>query len=346
MALPVVTPEPLVVPASPMAMATPIPLPLAMTKPIAAHMAAQPIQPFKLSLSSPKVISYYDMQERLLDLGLFKYDKILSDDQERSVCIFAVDSKKYVMKLGNRADRDDTTKFHLLKKEAAIYKELQNFPEDSRFFPKLIRSGEIDAEFYYIIIEYVEGKTLYDYLNEKKPGFNDSKEVLTIMLNLTMALNALWSHGIVHGDLSVENVMIEPNLNVKLIDFEKSAKHSLLKLNTVGTSRLSVNSRENAGFGYFFLLRISLSVLKNRETHIPFLHAIKSVIEACNDCNDVYYNCARIIESELGKISGTKASANASGGAKAHRSKTRKACNTRSARKTSNAKKASKLNKN
>ena len=306
-------------------------------------MVTPVVAPFKLSLSSPKVISYYDMQEKLLDLGLFKYDKILSDDEDRSVCIFVLDGKKFVMKLGNRADRDDTTKFHLLKKEAAIYRELQNFPEDSMFFPGLIRSGEIDAEFYYIIIEYVEGKTLYTYLNEKKPDFNDSKEVLTILLNLTMALNALWSHGIIHGDLSVENVMIEPNLNVKLIDFEKSAKHSLLKLNTVGTSRLNVNSRENAGFGYFFLLRISLSVLKNREAHIPFLHAIKSVIEDCNDCNDVYYNCARIIESELSKMSGTNANYNASGGARAYRSKTRKACNTRSARK---AKKASKLNKN
>jgi len=319
---PVVTPAPFAVPAS---------------SPIA--MAAQPMQPFKLSLSSPKVISYYDMQEKLLDLGLFKYDKILSDDEDRSVCIFSLDGKKYVMKLGNRADRDDTTKFHLLKKEAAIYKELQNFPEDAKFFPALIRYGEIDAEFYYIIIEYIEGKTLYDYLNEKNLDFNNSKEVLTILLNLTMALNALWSHGIIHGDLSVENVMIEPNLNVKLIDFEKSAKHSLLKLNTVGTSRLNINSRENAGFGYFFLLRISLSILKDRESHIPLLHAIKSVIEICNDCNDVYYNCAQIIESELGKMSGTSATANASGGAQRAR-KTRKASNTRSARK------ASKGNKN
>ena len=308
-------------------------------------MVTPVVAPFKLSLSSPKVIPYYDMQEKLLDLGLFKYDKILSDDEDRSVCIFSLGGKKFVMKLGNRDDRDDTTKFHLLKKEAAIYKELQNFPEDSKFFPALIRSGEIDAEFYYIIIEYIEGKTLYNYLNEKSSDFNNSKEVLTILLNLTMALNALWSHGLVHGDLSVENVMIEPNLNVKLIDFEKSAKNSLLKLNTVGTSRLNINSRENAGFGYFFLLRISLSVLKNREAYIPFLHAIKSVIEACNDCNDVYYNCARIIESELDKMSGTSATANAGGGAQRPR-KTRKASNTRSARKASNAKKAKKANKN
>lgn len=267
--------------------------------------------PLKLNLSRPTIISYYDMQEKLIDLGIFNYDKIISDDEERSVCIFSFEGTKFVMKLGNRSDRDDTTKFNLLKKEVLIYNELQNFPEDAKYFPRIINSGQIDNNFYYIIMEYVEGKTLYDYLNEKYiiADFNNSKEILTILLNLTLALNTLWSHGIVHGDLSVENVMIEPDLNVKLIDFEKSTKNNPLKLNTIGTSRLNINSKSIAGFGYFFLLRISISVLKNKEAFIPLLHAIKSLIEQCDDCADIYYNCAELIRAEIKLSGGSKARA-------------------------------------
>jgi len=267
--------------------------------------------PLKISLSAPKFISYDEMQEELQNLDIFKYDKILLNDKERSVCIYSLDGVKYVMKLGNRSSRDDTNKFHLLKKEIEIYKEISNFPEDAIYFPKMIaagivNSGDIKNEFYYIIMEYIEGKTLYDYLNEKNniANFNNSSEILTILLNLTLALNALWSHGIVHGDLSVENVMIKSDLNVKLIDFEKSAKYIPLKLNTIGTSRLNVNSKDKEGYGYFFLVRISLSILKNRDNFIPFLHAIKTLIQPCDDCADIYYNCAELIKAELKKQAG------------------------------------------
>ena len=267
--------------------------------------------PLKISLAAPKFISYDDMQKELEDHDIFKYDKIISDDRERSVCIYLLDGIKYVMKLGNRSTRNNTNKFHLLKKEIGIYKEISNFPEDAIYFPKMIasgivNSGDIKNEFHYIIIEYIEGKTLYDYLNEKNSitDFNNSNEILTILLNLTMALNALWSHGIVHGDLSVENVMIKPDLNVKLIDFEKSAKYIPLKLNTIGTSKLNVNSKDKEGYGFFFLVRISLSVLKNRDAFIPFLRAIKTLIQPCDDCKDIYYKCAELINAEIIKKTG------------------------------------------
>lgn len=130
----------------------------------------------KISLAAPKFISYDEMQEELQNLDIFKYDTILLDDKERSVCIYSLDGVKYVMKLGNRSSRDDTNKFHLLKKEIKIYKEISNFPEDAIYFPKMIasgivNSGDIKNEFYYIIMEYIEGKTLYDYLNEKYNRF-------------------------------------------------------------------------------------------------------------------------------------------------------------------------------
>jgi len=272
---------------------------------------ANPPPPFKLNLSTPKFISYDDMQKTLENLNIFKYDKILSNDNERSVCIYSLNGAKYVMKLGNRSMRGNTDKFNLLKKEIDIYNEIGNFRENAIYFPKMIASGLIDSgdsknHFHYIIIEHIEGKTLLDYLNEKQKiaEFNNSKEILTILLNLTFALNALWSHGIVHGDLSVENVMITPELNVKLIDFEKSAKDISLTSNTIGTSRLNVNNKDTRGYGYFFLIRYLLSILKNRDTFIPFLNDIKTLIQSCDNCKDIYNKCAKYIRTEIEKQSG------------------------------------------
>ena len=69
-------------------------------------------------------------------------------------------------------------------------------------------------------MEYVEGVTMYTYLVDKKR--RRLVTVLNIILNLTLALQALYSLGLAHGDLSVENVMIGLDGTAKLIDFEKT----------------------------------------------------------------------------------------------------------------------------
>ena len=298
----------------------------------------------ELSIKKHSIIGYNEMIKILKDKGILQYDKIIQDpdyedeDEDeilkdpRDVFMFENDGKTYVMKLGNYARRDDTNKFNLLKNEAKIYNELNNFSETDKYFPKIINSGEIKEPgilFYYITIEYIKGKTLYEYLNEKSKiiNFNNSNEILTILLNLTNALNALWSHGIVHGDLSVENIIIEDDLNVKLIDFEKSSKSKHLQENTVSNSMLNETSKETTGTGYFYLVRISLSVLKNTELYLRLLNGIKSLIIECQYCTDIYYNCAELIKTELKLTGGSKTR------------KTRKAIRSKSKKATRNSKK-------
>jgi serine/threonine protein kinase len=250
------------------------------------------------------IIAYEKMKEMLIEDGLFDYDEILINDVARSVCIFKKEGIKFVMKLGNHEPRGDTTKFNLLKNEDKVYLHLYNKlgSEYQKYFPAIIDSGSSGEKFYYIIMEFIEGVTLYDYVIESynKNALRSKIEVYTILLNLTKALEAMYSTGIVHGDLSVENVMIEKDRSVKLIDFEKSSKDIKLAVNTVGSTRLNIN-RENAeGIGYFFLVLKLLSLIKPR--NLALIKGIKNIIDDCElsgKCANVYTECIALIRQFL-----------------------------------------------
>ncbi len=256
-------------------------------------------------------MSYYDMKQQMMNSGTLVFDKILADDEERSVCIYEYKGKKYVLKLGNHAERDDTTKFKLLQHEDKIYMKLQTLiPEKRKYFPNVYDAGSVDDTFYYIIMEYIEGETLYNYINSTyNKSYKPKNEVLTILLNLTKALNAMYSLGIIHGDLSVENVMIKPDLNVKLIDFEKSSSDIKLETNTHGTTGTNINSSVTEGVGYYFLLVKTLSIAVDGTKLYPLLEKIKTKINACNKyiCKNFYDDCEKII-GELLKMGGKRKS--------------------------------------
>jgi len=269
---------------------------------VSSHESEPSSGSMALSIRSPVVVSYEDMKETLKSYDIFDDDdEILNEDEERCVLIFKKDSVKYVLKMGNRKDKDDTTKFALLQKEDENYKELQllNKPQ---YFPKVYDSGNIDEEFYYILMEFVEGKTLYDYVDAalSSKTSNSDKEILTILLNLTEALNALWSGGIVHNDLSLENVMVEADLNVKLIDFEKSSKNIDIRFNTIGSIK--------QGIGYLYLITMTLKTVADPAKYTNLIEQITSEVNECKDpkCLTVYANCIEHIKSALLSVSGGK----------------------------------------
>lgn len=247
------------------------------------------------------IIAYGKMKEMLIDDGVFDYDEILTDDVARSVCIFKKMGIKFVMKLGNHEPRGDTTKYNLLKNEDRVYLHLSNKlgPDYKKYFPAIIDSGSSSEKFYYIIMEFIEGVTLYDYVVEKNV-MRSKTEVYTILLNLTKALEVMYSTGIIHGDLSVENVMIEKDHSVKLIDFEKSSKDIKLSVNTVGSTRLNINRQNAEGLGYFFLVLKLLSVGRLRSQLL--IKAIRDIIENCEQsgkCVNVYTDCIPLINEAL-----------------------------------------------
>lgn len=125
-----------------------------------------------------------------------------------------------------------------MKKAVALkvlHRELTRQPEAvARFEREAIAAGSIDhpniakaTDFgrlsdgsFFLVLEYVQGKTLSQVLRERSVGID---EALEICKQVSSALSAAHAVGIVHRDLKPDNVMLverpgEPDL-VKVLDF-------------------------------------------------------------------------------------------------------------------------------
>ncbi|MBB4687183.1 Stk1 family PASTA domain-containing Ser/Thr kinase [Amycolatopsis jiangsuensis] len=69
----------------------------------------------------------------------------------------------------------------------------------------------------YIVMEYVEGRTLRDIV--KTEGPMSQKRAMEVMADVSAALDFSHRHGIVHRDVKPANVMITKNGAVKVMDF-------------------------------------------------------------------------------------------------------------------------------
>ena len=76
--------------------------------------------------------------------------------------------------------------------------------------------GELDGT-YYIVMEYVEGETLKDYI--RRQGRLSGNEAVRVSLQLLAALEFAHRNGIVHRDIKPQNVMLDREGNVKVMDF-------------------------------------------------------------------------------------------------------------------------------
>lgn len=111
---------------------------------------------------------------------------------------------------------------------------VERFYKEGRIAAKLnhnnivqaIDVGEVGG-LYYFVMEYVEGKTLYDDLSKGKI-FKET-EALEIILQLTRALSHAHSLGLIHRDVKPKNIMINKDGVVKLADMGLARETSDIK---------------------------------------------------------------------------------------------------------------------
>ena len=73
-----------------------------------------------------------------------------------------------------------------------------------------------EAQVDFIVMEYVEGRTLRDLLQKRRPGL---REALDITAQIACGLAAAHASGIVHRDIKPENIMVGSSGTAKILDY-------------------------------------------------------------------------------------------------------------------------------
>ena len=100
-----------------------------------------------------------------------------------------------------------------LKKEAQTAMQLSH--------PNVVRLHDLhtDGHQKFLVMEYIEGKTLDDLMAEKEEGKLTLDELLPIAEQVSAGLDYAHSKKVLHRDLKPSNIMIDKNGTVKLLDF-------------------------------------------------------------------------------------------------------------------------------
>ncbi|KAH9893476.1 Pkinase-domain-containing protein [Cubamyces lactineus] len=118
-----------------------------------------------------------------------------------------LNSRMSLCSLGEEAERI----LHSIEREIVIMK-LIDHPNIMRLYDVWETSTEL-----YLILEYVEGGELFDYLCNK--GRLDSKEALSYFQQIITAIDYCHRFNIAHRDLKPENLLLDRDKNIKVADF-------------------------------------------------------------------------------------------------------------------------------
>lgn len=125
-------------------------------------------------------------------------------------------------------------KCSLLNRNVAIKVLRQEFMNDEDFIVKFKREAQaaaslshanivnvydvgMEEDIYYIVMEYIDGKTLKDIIDEK--GKLDTKETLDISMKVVDALIHAHANKVIHRDIKPHNIMVTSDGRVKVTDF-------------------------------------------------------------------------------------------------------------------------------
>lgn len=144
------------------------------------------------------------------------FDKIvpIESNGNTSECFSVqIDGKQFFMKRLKDEDSSNANYRYLFRKEFETGQQISH--------PNLAKYEGLhdDDNGYYILMEYICGKTLDEVISDDPQYFSRHDNADRFFAQLLSAIEALHSHNVVHSDIKPSNIMItQVNHNVKLID--------------------------------------------------------------------------------------------------------------------------------
>ncbi len=123
------------------------------------------------------------------------------------------DQQQVVLKFPNDDMIGNVGIFERYKREAEIGSRLNHMHIQRLLNPDEERSEQ------YLVMEYIQGRTLREVLDEHDPPLFPPQESIRIAIQICEALSYAHHHGVFHRDIKPENIMILDDGNIKIIDF-------------------------------------------------------------------------------------------------------------------------------
>ncbi len=151
-------------------------------------------------------------QARKMQIGRFEVRRRLGGGMQGKVYLGWDPNleREVAIKLITPAEGDKTYSEEIIK-EAKIVARIAN--------PNVVPLYEVGmyGDMPLLVFEYVDGVSLKQYIKDK--GKLDEREALSIMVRIASGLHTAHEQGIVHLDLSPNNIMIDRQLRPRIMDF-------------------------------------------------------------------------------------------------------------------------------
>ena len=139
--------------------------------------------------------------EKTLDLDRCKLKGII---EKVSLYENKYNYKKYVLKVNSYFSKEEEILSYCYKFNIKNVSTIKNY-----YYSKLLENK-------YLVLNYIEGNTLYDYLVNFNSTLVFKMRIFKQILNIVLQLH---SHNLVHNDLLLKNIILNKSNTIYLIDF-------------------------------------------------------------------------------------------------------------------------------
>jgi 5'-AMP-activated protein kinase catalytic alpha subunit len=185
------------------------------------------------------------------------YDPLVNDDSVKIVKYQKIGTIKHSL-YGSVQKVKHKNKLSALKKSSKKRMEANRILNDNPYREATILkriTGECcfiveylddfeDYKYHYLFTSFAEGMELFDYVKTNPSLPLDLEVISVIFCQLVLATDFLHSNNITHGDISLENIIIDDLYNIKLIDFGVARDHNKSRNKKVHIGKTSYNAPE------------------------------------------------------------------------------------------------------